>query len=102
MANFSRIQEAAGGSIFDAISGRFWIKIRCKSTQYLQNELKKAQQADASRQLLAPINGVVQQLSVFTVGGVVTPAEQLMVIVPDDEDLIVEAMVLNKDYWVCT
>ena len=65
--------------------------------QYLQNDLLKAQQTNASKQLLAPIDGVVQQLNVFTVGGVVTPAEQLMVIVPDDEDLVVEAMVLNRD-----
>lgn len=65
--------------------------------RYLENDLLKAQQTNASRKLLAPIDGVVQQLNVFTVGGVVTPAEQLIVIVPDDEELIVEAMVLNRD-----
>ena len=65
--------------------------------RYLENDLLKAEQASASRKLTSPIDGVVQQLNVFTVGGVVTPAEQLMVIVPDDQDLIVEAMVLNKD-----
>lgn len=65
--------------------------------RYLENDLLKARQTSASRKLTAPIDGVVQQLSVFTVGGVVTPAEQLMVIVPDNQELIVEAMVLNRD-----
>jgi len=48
-------------------------------------------------QLQAPINGQVQQLAVHTVGGVVTPAQALMVIVPEDAELQVEAMLLNKD-----
>ena len=41
--------------------------------------------------------GVVQQLAVHTVGGVVTPAQELMVIVPADSRIEVESMVLNKD-----
>jgi len=65
--------------------------------QYLEGDLTKAEQASSSRRLTASIDGVVQQLNVFTVGGVVTPAEQLMVIVPNDQNLLVEAMVLNKD-----
>ena len=39
----------------------------------------------------------MQQLQISTVGGVVQPAQQLMFIVPQDEVLEVEAMVLNKD-----
>jgi hemolysin D len=39
----------------------------------------------------------VQQLSVHTVGGVVTPAEQLLVVVPDDAKLEIEATVANRD-----
>lgn len=63
----------------------------------LNQELAKASQATAHRRLLAPVDGVIQQLSVHTIGGVVTPAEQLMVIVPGDQELEVEAMVLNRD-----
>lgn len=37
------------------------------------------------------------QLSVHTLGAVVKPADALLVIVPKDEELIVEAAVLNKD-----
>ena len=40
---------------------------------------------------------MVQQLAVHTVGGVVTPAQALMVIVPADSQLEIEAMVSNRD-----
>jgi hemolysin D len=42
-------------------------------------------------------DGTVQQIAIHTVGGVVTPAQQLMVIVPADSHLEIEAMVPNKD-----
>lgn len=41
----------------------------------------------------APIAGRVHQLAVHTVGGVVTPSEPLMLIVPEDAQLIIEAHV---------
>ena len=47
--------------------------------------------------LTAPIDGTVQALSVHTVGGVVTPAEQLLQVVPDGGPLLIEAMVGNRD-----
>ena len=47
--------------------------------------------------LTAPVDGTVQQLAVRTVGGVVTPAQALMVIVPKDDALEVEAFLENKD-----
>jgi hemolysin D len=47
--------------------------------------------------LRAPVDGTVQQLAVHTVGGVVTPAQQLMMIVPADSRVEVEAMIQNKD-----
>ncbi|BBA32640.1 HlyD family secretion protein [Methylocaldum marinum] len=47
--------------------------------------------------LAAPVDGVVQQLAVHTVGGVVTPAQPLLVIVPRDNPLEVEAFIQNKD-----
>lgn len=48
-------------------------------------------------QLRAPVAGTVQQLAVHTAGGVVTPAQPLMVIVPTDSDITAEVMVANKD-----
>jgi len=57
----------------------------------------KASNRNRQQTLSAPIDGVVQQLSVHTIGGVVKPAEQLMVIAPLDGQLQVEAWVENKD-----
>lgn len=60
-------------------------------------ELHKAERKNAMQILRAPVDGVVQQLAVHTIGGVVQPAEPLMVIVPGEGDLIADAVVLNKD-----
>ena len=58
-----------------------------------------AQDVEKSRlQILrAPVNGKVQQLAVHTVGGVVTPAQALLEVVPLDSRLEIEAMVQNRD-----
>lgn len=60
-------------------------------------EVAKAGQRDRRMQLRAPVSGTVQQLAVHTIGGVVTPAQPLLAVVPSEEMLEVEATVLNKD-----
>jgi len=61
-------------------------------------DLVKADRKTTETSLRAPIDGVVQQLAIHTIGGVVTPAQQLMVLVPsDDAGLVVEAMLPNRD-----
>jgi HlyD family secretion protein len=45
----------------------------------------------------APQNGVVHQLSVHTVGGVVSPADPVMLIVPEADLLTVEAKISPQD-----
>ena len=45
----------------------------------------------------APITGIVHQLNVHTVGGVVSPSEPLMLIVPESDRLIVEAHINPQD-----
>ncbi len=45
----------------------------------------------------APQTGAVHQLAVHTVGGVVTPGEALMLIVPRSDELTVEARVMPQD-----
>lgn len=63
----------------------------------LHQQLTKAENQQTHFALKAPIEGIVQQLAVNTVGGVVTAAQPLMVIVPTDCDLEIEAKVLDKD-----
>jgi hemolysin D len=70
-----------------------------KDTQQIaqsQADETKASTRQALLSLNAPVAGTVQQLSVHTLGGVVTTAQALMKIVPDDA-LEVEAQLLNKD-----
>jgi hemolysin D len=57
----------------------------------------KADQKLEQQLLRAPVAGTVQQLAVHSVGGVVTPAQQVMMIVPVDSHLEVEAMIPNRD-----
>lgn len=67
-----------------------------KATTFSQ-ELIKSESHGKLMTLTAPVDGTVQQLAVHTVGGVVTPAQALMMIVPKDNPLEVEAFVENKD-----
>ena len=60
-------------------------------------DLVKAEKRIQDQTLRAPIDGTVQQLVLHTIGGVVTPAQVLMVVVPADSGIEIEAMVLNKD-----
>lgn len=60
-------------------------------------QLVKAREHARVQNLRSPVNGIVQQLAVHTLGGVVQPAQQLMVVVPERAPLEAEVMVLNKD-----
>lgn len=71
--------------------------LAAQKSSSLEQELNKAEQHSRLMHLTAPVSGVVQQLAVHTVGGVVTPAQSLMVIVPYDNTLEIEAMLPNKD-----
>jgi hemolysin D len=58
-----------------------------------------ARASSHSRQLTlrAPVDGSVQQLIVHTVGGVVSAAQSLMLIVPEDDSVEVEGYIENRD-----
>lgn len=47
--------------------------------------------------IVAPQSGIVQQLAVHTVGGVITPADPIMLIVPEGDDLALEVRITPKD-----
>src|SRR6202021_3483153 len=67
-----------------------------KAAEFSQ-DLVKAEQKTDEQILRSPIEGTVQQLVGHTVGGVGTPAQQLMVVVPTDSRLEAEAMISNRD-----
>ncbi|MEJ1359989.1 MAG: HlyD family type I secretion periplasmic adaptor subunit [Candidatus Sedimenticola sp. (ex Thyasira tokunagai)] len=68
-----------------------------KRTAVTAQELIKAQAHANAQTIVAPVDGVVQQLAVHSIGSVVTSAQQLMVIVPRNQNLEVEAMLENRD-----
>ncbi|MBN2751297.1 MAG: HlyD family type I secretion periplasmic adaptor subunit [Rhodospirillaceae bacterium] len=71
-------------------------EVQAKATM-TEQELVKATERQNVQTLRSPVDGTVQQIEVHTLGGVVTPAQKLMVVVPKDSVLEVEAKLPNKD-----
>lgn len=63
----------------------------------LEQELIKAEYRAQRLNVVAPISGYVQQISVNTLGSTVQLGQQLLVIVPEGSSLDVEARIENKD-----
>jgi hemolysin D len=63
----------------------------------LTQEGRKSDQRERLTQLTAPVDGTVQQLAIHTTGGVVTPAQVLMVVVPQGAAVTAEVVLENKD-----
>ncbi len=65
------------------------------------SELSEREVATADKlqriDLRAPQEGIVHELSVHTVGGIVTAAEQLMLVVPETDNLTIQARVSPTD-----
>lgn len=71
-------------------------KAEQKAADAAQDEIK-ADRRTKLQDLVAPVDGIVQQLAVHTIGGVVTPAQVLAVVVPQDSPLEIEATLANDD-----
>ena len=65
--------------------------------QQLTQEGAKASQRERQTQLTAPVAGVVQQLAIHSLGGVVTSAQPLMIVVPDTKEVTAEISIANQD-----
>ncbi|GAB5457602.1 MAG: HlyD family type I secretion periplasmic adaptor subunit [Henriciella sp.] len=59
--------------------------------------LQKAERREALQTLTAPVDGVVNEISVTTIGEVAEPGTPIITIVPQGDELIIEAFLLNKD-----
>lgn len=62
-----------------------------------QQEVRKGRVRGDLLKLTAPVDGTVQQLAVHTIGGVVSPAQPLMQIVPKQTSVEMEAFIENRD-----
>jgi hemolysin D len=104
----SRLREAEA-AVAELTQAR--LKVEAEYRRTLYDDLAKAEQRAAGltqdvikgeqkaklQILTAPVDGVVQQLAVHTIGGVVTPAQALAAVVSLDPNFEIEAMVLNRD-----
>ncbi|MCR4268898.1 HlyD family type I secretion periplasmic adaptor subunit [Nitratireductor sp. ZSWI3] len=63
----------------------------------LLQQRRGAERKIAAARLTAPVSGTVEQMSLFTIGGIAQSGESLMRIVPDGGALEVEAVFPNQD-----
>jgi hemolysin D len=68
----------------------------------ITQDLNKALTTGEQQHLYAPVSGVIENLMVTTIGGVVTPAQELMQLVPKERTLVVEAGLANRDIGFVT
>jgi hemolysin D len=76
-----------------------------QATRIWSGAVQESNKAFAHREqlrIVSPVDGVVQQLSIHTVGGVVPAAQPLMLIVPSVHTVELEAYVENKDIGFIT
>jgi hemolysin D len=104
----SRLSEAQAAAAADAESRReteaerrrSWLAALADAqvkVQALVQDFVKADERMKRQVLSAPIDGVVQQLAVHTIGGVAKQADTLLVLVPTDSGLEIEAVIANGD-----
>lgn len=68
-----------------------------KEKRELRAQINAILFSNKTQQIKSPVDGFVGKLLIHTEGGVVSPNDNLIFIVPSDAPLIIKASVLNKD-----
>jgi HlyD family secretion protein len=76
--------------------GKDLVEARSKISEMAERKIAAVDQLQRI-DIRSPQNGVVHQLSVHTLGGVIAPGEQIMLIVPDADTLAVEVRIAPQD-----
>ncbi|WP_376876387.1 HlyD family type I secretion periplasmic adaptor subunit [Albirhodobacter sp. R86504] len=63
----------------------------------LRQQIKSAEDQLDRTILESPLKGIVNKLSVTTIGGVIRPGEEILQIIPLDEELFIEAQIRPED-----
>ena len=82
------------GSLREALLA---VEAHRRGADALARDRERLEERAARLELRSPAAGTVQQLAVRAVGAVLKPAEPVLVVVPRDAALEVEAFVLNRD-----
>ncbi|MCX6075159.1 MAG: HlyD family type I secretion periplasmic adaptor subunit [Campylobacterales bacterium] len=75
---------------------------KSKEATSLRTEVETTLFRNTKQQIIAPVDGTIGKLLVHTVGGVVTPAEKLLTLIPKGVPLIIKATVQNQDIGFVT
>ena len=71
------------------------------STQKQISELEANKEqiafSNENQKITAPCDGYIDKLLIHTIGGVVTPAQELIALTPVEQPLLIKAQVLNRD-----
>lgn len=90
----SRIEEVTSTAKANA-----QIELTTKLTELneVKEQLSGLQERKGRKEMRSPVSGIIQEITVTTVGGVVRAGEDLIKIVPEGDQLIVEARVKPSD-----
>nr|WP_240182963.1 HlyD family type I secretion periplasmic adaptor subunit [Vibrio cholerae] len=97
-SQYESLEERLTG--FKAQKQREWLEKRRQARLQLASlnqELSKVREREQLEIIRSPVDGTVQQLSVYTLGAVLQPAQNLMIIVPENRVQQAEVQILNKD-----
>ncbi|MBE7704896.1 MAG: HlyD family efflux transporter periplasmic adaptor subunit [Cyanobacteria bacterium SIG29] len=72
-------------------------ELKALEASYSELNNKKEQLEKQIQTVKSPIDGYINNVKIHTVGGVVSPAEELMSVVPKDAKLTIKAKVMNQD-----
>ena len=76
--------------------GKDLAETRAKVSEFVERKVAAADQLKRT-DIRAPQSGIVKQLAVHTVGGVIAAGDQIMLIVPDTDALTVEVKIAPHD-----
>ncbi len=97
-AAIAQAEQARTAWMADTLKTLHERRAKAESQQLqLRADGAKASQRERQTSLTAPVDGTVQQLAIHTTGGVVTPAQVLLVVVPDQGQVTADVTLENKD-----
>lgn len=96
----STVQDIIPKASYDEVCEQVTVlshELKALESTYDELNNRKEQLEKQIQTIKAPIDGYVNKIEIHTIGGVVTPAQELMTIVPKDSKLVIKAKVMNQD-----
>ena len=68
-----------------------------KRINELEANKEQLEFSNKKQKIVAPCDGYIDELMVHTIGGIVTPAQELIALTPAEKPLMIKAKVINRD-----